>query len=480
MRKANETPKYTIAEFFCGCGGTSHGFFRSGGFRVVLGNDIKKAALRTFVKNHSVGKWIPETIEGDIRSVPIEQIEAALERQGVKKGQLDCLVGGPPCQGFSQMRRSQDRLQDGLVRFKGYDRLDEDPRNDLVLRFLEIANALQPKIIIIENVPQMLKHGHNGVLGGLAENVKSILQEMGYLVDVDVLNAADYGVPQLRERSFFFASRIGKVIFPKPTHTNPEEKQAGLLPWNTVADALSDLPSSPSRTEVLAGGQVRHYVKLRKLSTYAQLMQSKVQFPSNHITRSYRQEVLNIIKIMKPGETWNSACERMQKKYDKLIKNYIGNHSTEGKTISPNTAKSRLIKDGLINPVFYRQYYWSAYTRLAWDRPALTITANCNFLGSGRFTHPEQDRGITMREAARLQSFDDDFTFITSEKKDDTTGIGIGMDMIGEAVPPLLGEAFARSAIVMLSKTTVDNEAEVPLNRQVSSYKLTHETRQVF
>jgi site-specific DNA-cytosine methylase len=93
---------------------------------------------------------------------------------------------------------------------------------------------------------------------------------------------------------------------------------------------------------------------------------------------------------------------------------------------------------------FYRDYYWSAYTRLAWDRPALTITANANFLGSGRFTHPSADRGITMREAARLQSFDDDFRFITSDAGPDSTcKIGIGLDMIGEAVPPLLARAFA-------------------------------------
>src|SRR5439155_14943843 len=91
----------------------------------------------------------------------------------------------------------------------------------------------------------------------------------------------------------------------------------------------------------------------------------------------------------------------------------------------------RLAKEGVINLSFYRRYYWSAYTRLDWNRPALTITANSNFLGSGRFTHPERDRGITMREAARLQSFDDDFRFITnSEDEWDTIYIGICLDMI--------------------------------------------------
>src|SRR6185437_11996051 len=159
--------RYTVAELFCGCGGLSHGFARSGHFRVVLGNDIKKPALRTFVHNHSRSQTAPTALEGDIRDISIHSIEEALALQEVAPGELDCLIGGPPCQGFSQMRRSEERLSDGLVRFKGYNKLDEDPRNDLVLRFLEIANALRPKIILIENVPQMLRHGHNGVLGGL-------------------------------------------------------------------------------------------------------------------------------------------------------------------------------------------------------------------------------------------------------------------------------------------------------------------------
>lgn len=113
--------------------------------------------------------------------------------------------------------------------------------------------------------------------------------------------------------------------------------------------------------------------------------------------------------------------------------------------ISPELARIKLQRSGAINPVFFKDYYWSAYTRLAWNSPALTITANANFLGSAGFSHPTELRGITMREAARLQSFDDDFRFVTSTSDDmDTARIGIGMDMIGEAVPPLLSMAIAK------------------------------------
>ncbi len=162
--------KLTVAEFFCGCGGFSHGFVRSGRFDAVLGNDIKKAALRTFELNHLGELGAPIILDGDIRTISIEDIVLALESKGVAIGELDCLIGGPPCQGFSQMRRSEERKGDAIVSFKGYNRLDQDPRNDLVLRFLEIAHALQPKFIIIENVPQMLTHAHTFPAGKLAQN----------------------------------------------------------------------------------------------------------------------------------------------------------------------------------------------------------------------------------------------------------------------------------------------------------------------
>lgn len=466
---SQETRRFTVAELFCGCGGLSHGFARSGHFRVVLGNDIKKAALRTFVHNHSRSQAPPERLEGDIRTISIHEIEEALGRQNVAPGDLDCLIGGPPCQGFSQMRRSGERLADGLVRFKGYNKLDQDPRNDLVLRFLEIANALRPKIVLIENVPQMLRHGHNGVLGGLAANVKSMLQEMGYTLVVGVINSADYGVPQLRERSFFLASRIGDIGFPVPTNANPDSADfvsSGLPPWNTVRNALADLPASAPAKETMGGGALSLYPR-KQLSDYALLMRSAQRFPYNHLTRSYSERIIDIVRHMTPGETWDSASERMQAHYEKLIAKRVKDGSTKKAVLDRKKAKSQLIKEGRINQVFYQSYYWSAYTRLAWDRPALTITANCNFLGSGRFTHPEEDRGITMREAARLQSFEDDFCFITSATRDETGAIGIGLDMIGEAVPPLVGQAFARRAAATLTATHETNRENVDFAERV-------------
>lgn len=435
------TKKYSVAEFFCGCGGTSRGFTRSGRFNVAFGNDVKNEALTTFEFNHARDDVKPVTIRKDIRLLEVQAIHDALKQRGIGKGDLDCMIGGPPCQGFSQLRRNEHREQGKIVKFSGYSQLAHDPRNDLVLRYLEVAEALRPKFLVIENVPQMLNHGFDGRLGKLSELVIQMLEkDLGYKVAVAVVNCADYGVPQLRERAVFIASSIGPASFPKTTHADPKNAallQEGRLPWVTVRDAIADLPTPPLNKDQLGGRDISAYGAV--VSPFAAAMRSATAFPFNHITRSYQESVLDIIKHMRPGQTWDAESERMRNKYARAI----AKHS-KSNGVSEERARLELESSGSINPVFYREYYWSAYTRLAWDSPALTITANANFLGSGRFSHPTELRGITMREAARLQSFDDDFRFVTSmNDNNDTTRIGIGMDMIGEAVPPNLSQAIA-------------------------------------
>lgn len=433
--------KYSLAEFFCGCGGTSRGFTRSGRFNVAFGNDIKAEALKTFEFNHRQDDVPPLTVRKDIRLLEADTIHAALDERGVSKGDLDCMIGGPPCQGFSQMRRSEHRKKGKIVKFSGYSQLAHDPRNDLVLRYLEVAEALQPKFLVIENVPQMLNHGFDGRLGKLSEIVIQMLErDLGYKVEVAVVNCADYGVPQLRERAVFIASSIGAASFPAKTHADPKNAKlmaVGLSPWVTVRDAISDLPAPSSNDDLLGGALLKFYGA--DPSAYARSMRSSKAFPYNHVTRSYKHSVLDIIKEMRPGQTWDAESARMQAKYERVIAKLA-----KAKGITNKSARDNLLRSGSINPAFYKDYYWSAYTRLAWDSPALTITANANFLGSGRFTHPAEQRGITMREAARLQSFDDDFRLVTSDNDEgNTTRVGIGMDMIGEAVPPLLSKAIA-------------------------------------
>jgi DNA (cytosine-5)-methyltransferase 1 len=468
MEPQQHPRRYTVAELFCGCGGFSRGFSRSGRFQVVFGNDIKRAALRTFQFNHRESPGPPPAIEKDIRAVTTEDITRAISRTAAGEWGLDCLIGGPPCQGFSQMRRSEERNDNEIVRFKGYDRLDQDPRNDLVLRLLEVVNDLRPRFVVIENVPQMRAHAHNGRPGALLGSVQELLGDMGYDARAGILNAANYGVPQLRERLVILASRVCAASLPPPTHSEfpePVDSQVlpfpglsghRMLPWVTVEEAIGDLPDPAlGPIDKLGGGPPSLYPPTG-LSPYAFELRSTACFPYNHITRRYSQDILATIKEMRPGETWDCASQRKREEYEEVIADLVR------LGISRTEAVQTLTEQGKINGKFLKRYYWSAYTRLAWNRPALTITANANFLGSGRFTHPEKDRGITMREAARLQSFDDDFRFITSASDDsDTSAIGVGLDMIGEAVPPKLAETLARHIAFLL-----DNRAAMRATKE--------------
>ena len=454
---------YTLAEFFSGCGGTSRGFTRSGRFNVVFANDVKEQALQTFTFNHAADEIPPVAVRQDIRLLDVDIIHRSLADRGVNRGDLDVMIGGPPCQGFSQLRRNEHREQGKIIKFTGYSQLAHDPRNDLVLRYLEVAASLQPKFLVIENVPQMLSHSFDGRLGKLSEIVIQILEkDLGYNVSVAVVNCADYGVPQLRERAIFIASGIGSAKLPPKTHCDPTDSIArsrGRKPWVTVHDAICDLPEPTMDFDILGGKDIAVY--LEPQSAFARAMRSSACFPYNHVTRRYKPQVLSIIREMRPGQTWDAESERMRSSYELLIA-----QTARNRKVSMEQARRELTESGVINPVFYRDYYWSAYTRLAWNSPALTITANANFLGSGRFSHPASLRGITVREAARLQSFDDDFRFITSTSND--TGperIGVAMDMIGEAVPPNLSQAIAESLAHQLDGAApCDDQVAVSVN----------------
>lgn len=328
MKVSKEKDKFTVAELFCGCGGFSHGFWRTGEFRTVFGNDIKKHALRTFELNHSHNGTSPFVLQNDIRTVSDSSIFDAMKSQGAED--LDCLLGGPPCQGFSQMRRTGARQGSKIVRFGGYNKLDQDPRNDLVLRFLEIAAALTPKVVVIENVPQFLSHFHDGKRGGIAQQVEEILCQMGYDVACGIVNAADFGVPQLRQRAVIMASRVGRISLPIQTHSDPDlpTHRKGKT-WATVSDALTDLPLDPPLHETLAGQ--RDAFATVPQSSFAKLMRTSKTFPYNHVTRSYQSRVINIIQQMRAGETWDEASHRMRGEYARLVAEMVVEGTSEVK-----------------------------------------------------------------------------------------------------------------------------------------------------
>jgi DNA (cytosine-5)-methyltransferase 1 len=361
--------KYSLMDLFSGCGGISRGF-EAAGFKTLLGLDLDTDSLATFKFNHPAAHTVAEDIS---KVAP----RAVADRAGVGPGDLDCLVGGPPCQSFSKNVPASARFF-------------EDPRNHLYEWFMEFVEDLQPKTVLVENVAE-LANAHNGYV---RDQIMGRLRSLGYAVIGKRLLAADYGVPQLRRRMFFLASRVGDrhLQFPAPTHLPPAACQTLLSEphYVTVEQAISDLP----RLEAGGGEEPMPYAS-DPLSDFQRLMRNGNGSVYDHVARALAPMQLARLQAIKPGQRMKDLPAHLQAK----------------------------------------KGYGGAYSRLEWDKPALTITTWVFHPGSGRFGHPVDDRTITMREAARLQSFDDDFRFTGSYNSKSR--------QIGNAVPPLLAQRLA-------------------------------------
>lgn len=367
-------------DLFCGCGGISVGLQKAG-FQVIAGIDIEKKYLASFKHNFPNAL----ALNTDITTVPPEEFMATV---GFKAGELDLLVGGPPCQGFSKNVPRKYRYL-------------EDPKNLLVKSYLDYCEVLQPKMVLMENVAEM----KNGFEEAYSQEIISRLQEEGYTITTVVLNSADYGVPQRRRRAFFMANRFG-VPFeaPKPTHLaqNKDHGKTISLFENpthiTVWEAISDLPNirhdEKSELEV-------NYAKPAE-TDYQRLMRNGNKRVKNHAPRKLAALQYQRLAALKPGQGHKDLPEKLKTK---------GGYS-------------------------------GAYGRLTKDMIAPTITRWVFHPGSGRWGHPEDIRTLTMREVARIQSFPDDFEFVGSYN--DQAG------QLGNAVPPLLAQRIVQSMLNQL------------------------------
>jgi len=364
---------YKIIDLFCGTGGFSHGFVDYGHkFEVVAAVDNNKDACLTAGANHK-GCYV---VHDDIRHVRPSTIQKHL-----KQAKVDVIIGGPPCQGFSSLRPFRSGKED-------------DPRNSLFEQFALYVNYFSPKYFVLENVVGLLTHKNGKTLYAIEE----CFGTMNYSTDWRVLNAANYGVPQKRER-FIMIGVKGKrrVSFPKPTHSftgrgigyRDRNKmvmgEKGLKNAVTVMDALSDLPE-------LSSGEQRGEYATKPQNDYQGARRRGSQRLSLHVAANHSPQLLKIMQ-----------------------------HA--GANI--NNVPSHLITSG----------FSSCYSRMEGNEPATTITVKFSSPASNKCIHPIQDRAITPREAARLQSFDDSFVFCGSK-----TSI---ITQLGNAVPPLLGRAIA-------------------------------------
>jgi len=403
--------RFTVIDLFAAPGGLSLGF-EMAGFEVLAGVDIDPKGMETYSYNFPKAKAIVR----DIRRLESRELMKIAE---VSEGQVDVIIGGPPCQGFSTIGRVKiaSLVREGVWNHlkNSHPRFIDDPRNELYKEFMRVVRDLKPLFVVMENVPGMMSYRNGEIVREIIEDFRNI----GYRAEARVLNAADYGVPQVRKRIIFIATRIEKapIRFPKPTHTDARSETATLLrylggkgsedsealkPYVTVWEAIGDLPDPVPGRPGLADFPLPY--DKPPFSEYQKFMREYGGGPPdgkvhNHVARQHNERDIMTFQIMKEGQWWKDLPPEIKKLY------------------------------GYRDDIFHDKL-----KKLRRDAPSWTITAHL-YKDGYMYIHPVQPRTITVREAARLQSFPDRFIFRGSRTDQ--------FKQVGNAVPPLMSRAIA-------------------------------------
>ena len=376
MLLVSKKPPKVISLFTCGMGMDLG--FEMAGFKTVYANDIAEFACDTIRRNR-------EDVHCDLGDITDIKSSEILKKSDLKKGEADVVIGGPPCQSFSTAGAR-----------KGFD----DKRGIALLEFIRIIRDVKPKFFVFENVPGLKsmskKHigfyeralmdksklSHDQKYGSLFKEILSRFSGLdGYKIHWDILNAADYGVPQKRKRLILIGSRITdpKIVFDQirknAIFTEPsDDEEEDDKPWRTLRDGLDGLVDKEKEC---------------------------VKFPSWG----------KYLKYIPPGGYWKDLPKRVRKK-------------AMGQAADTDDPKRKGKQGGRTG--FFR--------RLSWDKPSPTLVTTPSQMGTC-ICHPDEDRPLTVREYARLQGFPDSWEFVGSTPKK--------YRMIGEAVPVQLAEVIA-------------------------------------
>lgn len=361
--------KLTMIDLFCGAGGFAVGCSWAG-FESVLGIDHFEPAMRTWSYNH------PHSIGclGDITKIEPKQIKDLLAKKGVNK--INLITGGVPCQGFSIANRKHN---------------DNDERNFLFLEYMKFIKEFDPDYIILENVS-----GMRSTAGGQFEkDIKKYMSSLGYTTTVDLLNAADYGVPQIRQRLIFVGVKQGRGFVNQYVFPVGKFKRN----YRTVSEAISDLPELGNNEEICEYTKPanREYQKLMKGEGEIKCILPPKKL-SNHISPNHPKETIKKIDSTEQGKP-------MYSKFKQRIR------------LRENAPSPTQLAGG-IRPQF-------------------------------QFGHPTQPRGLTIRERARIQSFPDSYVFLG--------GIVQERVQTGNAVPPLLIYSLTRPIAEDIRRTEEKN-----------------------
>ena len=368
--------KPTAISLFAGAGGCSLGFGQAN-YDIKFATDVDANAVESYRRN------FPRTPceAADIRELTADSV---LQRIGLNPGELDVLLGGPPCQGFSSA---------GV-------KAGDDPRNSLLTHYIRLLEGVRPKWFVMENVEGLLT---NDAGSHVRDTVAAFLQA-GYSLNLEKIYAQGYGVPQRRKRVLIVGNRLGyDFLFPEPvTLFSGSIFRKG---ESTFATAVSDLP--PAGTEADRPLAFREPPR-NELQTY---LRGDAQSVTDHYSVALSDVQLERVRGLQPGQTMKDLPEHLQ--HDSFRRRAF-----------------RRVMDG--TPVEKRGGAPSGLKRLFVDEPSLTITS----AATREFVHPTEDRLLTLRECARLQTFPDTFEFAGSAAS--------RIQQIGNAIPPILALAVAQ------------------------------------
>ncbi|WRA20769.1 DNA cytosine methyltransferase [Helicobacter pylori] len=345
---------YKVADIFCGAGGLSYGFSMHPYFELIWANDIDKDAILSYQANHKEA----QTILCDIMQLNCHNLPCV---------SIDILLGGPPCQSYSTL---------------GKRKMDE--KANLFKEYLRLLDLVKPKMFVFENVVGLMSMQK----GQLFKQICNAFKERGYILEHAILNALDYGVPQIRERVILVGALKSfkqKFHFPKPIKTH-----------FSLKDALGDLPPIQSGEN----GDALGYLKNAD-NVFLEFVRNSKEL-SEHSSPKNNEKLIKIMQTLKDGQSKDDLPESLRP------------------------------KSGYIN----------TYAKMWWEKPAPTITRNFSTPSSSRCIHPRDSRALSIREGARLQSFPDNYKFYGSASAKRL--------QIGNAVPPLLSVALAHAVFDFL------------------------------
>jgi DNA (cytosine-5)-methyltransferase 1 len=454
-----------VLDLFAGCGGLSLGF-QAAGFELAGAIENDPPAAHSYGVNFHGGA--PEHCQARDMSEPPEELAEELGLSPLAES-IDVIIGGPPCQAFARVGRPKLREIDNHPQA-----FTQDPRARLYVEWLRYVDAFKPLAVLMENVPDVLNHGGQNI----AEEISEVLEEKGYACGYTLLNAAYYGVPQMRERMFLIGYRkelTDHVTFPEPTHwvdlpsgydgsrsvalqflrenDNPEEAfdyidppepTRDLPPAVTAEEAIGDLPPIDARA-LLATGKLKRgarrfdepipYDSRRRVSDYAHML---MDWPGYEAPEALRDHVIrylprdyDLFARMNEGDQYPQALEHAYA----MLEEHLVQLRSQGKQVRKGSAEYERLKKQYIPPYDVGKFP-NKWRKMWRDAPARTLMAH---LGKDSYSHihydSQQARTISVREAARLQSFPDGFMFCGT--------MNPAFRQIGNAVPPVLAYAVA-------------------------------------